>query len=86
MAPDDAAVSRDAVGPPLEASKAASRFIFVPAREFGTEDIGGWIAKITKVGNQKDPTVDIQFKDADGKLSKLYFKFSHVKATFKPLS
>ena len=83
---DHPAVSRDAVGPPLEASTAASRFIFVPAHEFGTEGIGGWIAKITKVGHQKDPTVDVQFKDADGKLKKQYFKFSHVKATFKPLS
>jgi hypothetical protein len=86
VALDDAAVSRDAVEPPLEPKNAATRFIFVPASEFGTEGIGGWVAKITKVGTQKDPTTDIQFKDAESKLSKLYFKFSHVAATFKPLS
>ena len=83
---DHPAVNQPAVEPPLSPVNAATRFVFVPAEQFGSEGIGGWIAKITKVGKQQDPIVDIQFKDADGKLSKQYFKFSHVKTTFKPLS
>ena len=83
---DHVAVTASAVEPALTPANAVGRFVFVPGSQWQLADIGGWVAKISKMGSQKDPTVDIQFKDLDGDLSKEYFKFSHVQATFKPLS
>ena len=82
---DHVAVTASAVEPALTPANAVGRFVFVPGSQWQL-DIGGWVAKISKMGSQKDPTVDIQFKDMDGDLTKEYFKFSHVLATFKPLS
>ena len=79
-------VTAVAVEPPLSADNAAGRFVFVPAAQFASEGIGGWIAKISKVGKTKDQVTDIQIKDADDRQSKKYFKFTQFAATFKPLS
>ena len=86
VALNHAAVTSTAINPPFEPANAATRFVFVPAAEFGAKGIGGWVAKVIKVGKQKDPTVTIQFKDGDDRLEKQCFSFSHVKAAFKPLS
>ena len=82
---DHVAVTASAVEPALTPANAVGRFVFVPGSQWQL-DIGGWVAKICKMGSQKDPTVDVQFKDMDGDRTKEYFKFSHVLATFKPLS
>ena len=86
VATDSSVVSETAVEPPFDVINAGSRFVFVPAAQFGAEGIGGWIAKIVSVLKNHDKTTTLQFKDADGKYSRQYFKFEHVVKHFKPLS
>jgi hypothetical protein len=76
----------DAVEPPLTVINAASRFVFVPATQFESEGVGGWVAKVKSVSRGRDQATQITFKDADGKISSHYFMFEHVLAAFKPLS
>ena len=86
VAVDDALVTADAIEPPLTVQNAATRFVFVPAAQFDSEGIGGWVAKIISVARNKQQVTKLNFKDADGKTSAQYFKFDHVAATFRPLS
>ena len=83
---DDPLASAEPVEPPLTAANAATRFVFVPASEFGSEGIAGWSAKITGVSRDKKQTTNIAFMDGDGRKETQYFTFEHVLATFKPLS
>ena len=80
------ALTAPAVEPALTAANAGSRFVLVPAAQFGSVGIGGWIAQILKVARNKDQTTEIMFKDGDGRKQKQYFMFEHVAASFKPLS
>ena len=86
LAVDAPQVTAAAVGPPLEAATAATRFVFVPASQFEAVGIGGWIARIHKVAKGQQQATEVRFKDADNKSSTHHFAFAHVKATFKPLN
>ena len=83
---DDPVLTAEPVAPPLDAANAATRFVFVPASEFGSEGIGGWIAKITSVAKGKKQVTTMAFKDADGRQETQHFEFEHVRVAFKPLS
>lgn len=79
-------VTAAAVDPPLRLENAVGRFVFVPANQFGVQDISGWVGRIMKCVNDKNQTTTINFKDKDGRSSTEHFKFEHVQASFKPLS
>ena len=86
MPSDDPVLAAEPVEPPLTAANAATRFVFVPASEYGSEGIGGWIAKITGVAKGKKQVTTMAFKDADGRQETQHFEFEHVRVAFKPLS
>ena len=86
IAVDHAAVTSPAAEPALTPANAASRFVFVPASQFGAAVIGGYVARIQKVGRDKQATTSVQFKDADGKMSTEHFTFERVASSFKPLT
>ena len=86
IAVDHAAVTSPAAEPALTPANAASRFVFVPASQFGAKGIGGYVARIQKVGRDKQATTSVQFKDADGKMSTEHFTFERVASSFKPLT
>jgi hypothetical protein len=78
----DAAVSAQAVEPPLEEAKAAGRFVRVPRElwpEVGGPDCAGWVAKIVAVHKTTKLTT-LQFHDG-----KQHFAFDTVKS-WVPLS
>ena len=79
-------LSAIACNPALTMKNGGTRFVLVPASQFQVKGIGGWIAKIVKITRNKDQTTELQFKDRDGKMTREYFKFSHVLAHFKPLT
>ena len=86
IAVDHAAVTSPAAEPALTPANAASRFVFVPASQFGAEGIGGYVARIQKVGRDKQGITTVQFKNADDKMSTKHFTFEHVASSFKPLT
>ena len=45
VATDSSYVTASPVLPELTADNAATRYVFVPAHEFGSEGIGGWVAR-----------------------------------------
>ena len=79
-------LSAEPVGPALQADNAATRFVLVPASQFGATGIGGWVAKIKSVARNRQQATTVIFKDADGKTESHHFTFEHVAASFKPLS
>ena len=82
LAADHELVKAAAKEPELTADMAATRFILVPASEFGgPAEVGGWVAKIEKVDKRGQQLTKIKFSDGIK-----YFLFAHVVANFKPLS
>lgn len=70
---NDPLVTAEAVAPPRSVENAASRFVLVPASQFESEGIGGWVACIKSVARGQQQVTTLAFKDADGKSSKQYF-------------
>ena len=83
---EHALLTANPVGEPLNVINAATRFVLVPAAQFGSEGIGGWVAKIKSVAKTIGNVTTLQFKNADGAYSTHHFKLEHVIATFKPLT
>jgi hypothetical protein len=86
IAANHAFVTSPAAEPALTPTNATSRFVFVPASQFGAEGIGGWVARIQKVARDKQGSTTVQFKDADNKKCTKHFTFEHVASSFKPLT
>lgn len=76
-------VTQAPVEPALTVENATNRYVLVPASVFGCEnsELGGWIGKVLKVEKNKEKATCIKFHD-----KKMYFKFSYVEETFKPLT
>ena len=83
---EHALLTANPVGEHLSVMNAGGRFVLVPASQFGSEGIGGWVAKIKSVAKTSGNPATLLFKDADGASSTHYFKFTHVLETFMPLT